>query len=51
MLKGGENISELFSKKPVIRREFPHIYKRLNLLLEPRRHLQRLGFVYLGVRR
>ena len=24
-----------------------HTYKWLNLLLEPRRHLQRLGFVYI----
>ena len=36
------------SKKFVIARRRAHIYKRLNLLPEPKRNLQRFGFVHLG---
>ena len=42
-LRGTKN----FFKKFVIGGKDAHTYKWLNLLLEPRRHLQRLGFVYL----
>ena len=38
---------KIFSKKFVIDRHCPHIYKWLNLLLEPKRHLQRFGFVHM----
>ena len=37
---------KFFLRKFVSGCHSPHILKRLNLLLEPRRHLQRLGFVY-----
>ena len=36
------------SKKFVIARRRAHIYKWLNLLPEPKRNLQRFGFVHLG---
>ena len=39
---------EFFLVRAVIACTSPHIYKWLNLLLGPRRHLQRLGFVSLG---
>ena len=40
-------IGKIFLKKFVIARHRAHIYKRLNLLPKPKRHLQRFGFVHL----
>ena len=37
-----------FSKKFVIDCHWAHTFTWLNLLLEPKRHLQRFGFVFLG---
>ena len=37
-----------FSKKFVIDCHWAHTFTWLNLLLEPKRHLQRFGFVYTG---
>jgi hypothetical protein len=38
-----------FSKKFVIGCHRAHTFKWLNLLLEPKRHLQRFGFVFLEI--
>ena len=48
MPQSGFERFENFFKKFVIGGKGAHTYKWFNLLLDPRRHLQRLGFVYLG---
>ena len=44
--RGSDKPPKIFFRKFVIGCHHPHIYRWLCLLLEPRRHLQRLGFVY-----